>query len=448
MKKIYLSAIFCLLFSTNVFALNLARVKTWTDEILTATDLNAEFDNIINHAITNDDISATAAIAGSKLSLAVAPAIGGTTPNTGAFTTISATGAVTLNGDVTLGNAAADTVYLLANDIYFEGTTDDTIETILTAADPTDSDKTITLPNITGTVVTSAGAGADIDVGTYEVRANTFESDVATGTAPFTIASTTVSTNLNADLLDGSHASTTTGSAIIPIADASGYLPNDSVDTTALKTTTGEVSTSTTDTLLTLPGGEYGFYPQIKASDGTSTWIISIAGRNDAAKTLTTSYATHINMARAGGSGTFYAQQRYVTASGEDFWLFLLVDKKTGDILSAYASPDHPAYGNGGDFDSLPHPFCSYDKEEQEIILVDKDTCISLRQESRDTGNSILTLVNEEYKPNMEKEEVYKPLHSGKFLTENKDGKQIQVKQMVQKLPDYIKVRKLIKNEN
>lgn len=41
------------------------------------------------------------------------------------------------------------------------------------------------------------------DAGSYEVRAQTFESDVATGTAPFTIASTTVSTNLNADLWDG-----------------------------------------------------------------------------------------------------------------------------------------------------------------------------------------------------------------------------------------------------
>jgi len=44
------------------------------------------------------------------------------------------------------------------------------------------------------------------DTGPYEVRALTFESDQATGTAPFTIASTTVVTNLNADLLDGESA--------------------------------------------------------------------------------------------------------------------------------------------------------------------------------------------------------------------------------------------------
>lgn len=45
------------------------------------------------------------------------------------------------------------------------------------------------------------------DVGSFEVRALKFYADVTTGTAPFTIASTTVSTNLNADMVDGFHAS-------------------------------------------------------------------------------------------------------------------------------------------------------------------------------------------------------------------------------------------------
>lgn len=43
---------------------------------------------------------------------------------------------------------------------------------------------------------------ANWDAGGYEIRSLTFESDVTTGTAPFTIASTTLVTNLNADLLD------------------------------------------------------------------------------------------------------------------------------------------------------------------------------------------------------------------------------------------------------
>ena len=44
---------------------------------------------------------------------------------------------------------------------------------------------------------------ADWDAGAFEIRAETFESDVTTGTAPLTVASTTLVTNLNADTVDG-----------------------------------------------------------------------------------------------------------------------------------------------------------------------------------------------------------------------------------------------------
>ena len=47
---------------------------------------------------------------------------------------------------------------------------------------------------------------ANWDVGAYQLRAETFYSDVAIGTAPFTVTSTTVVTNLNADTVDGVHA--------------------------------------------------------------------------------------------------------------------------------------------------------------------------------------------------------------------------------------------------
>lgn len=44
---------------------------------------------------------------------------------------------------------------------------------------------------------------ASWDVGAFTITALTFVSDVATGTSPFTVASTTVVTNLNADTVDG-----------------------------------------------------------------------------------------------------------------------------------------------------------------------------------------------------------------------------------------------------
>lgn len=44
---------------------------------------------------------------------------------------------------------------------------------------------------------------ANWDAGSFKITAETFASDVATGTAPFTVASTTKVTNLNADTVDG-----------------------------------------------------------------------------------------------------------------------------------------------------------------------------------------------------------------------------------------------------
>lgn len=57
----------------------------------------------------------------------------------------------TLTGTVTLGQSAT---------LVFEGATDNDYETTLTVADPTGSDKTITLPNVTGTVVTTGDTGS------------------------------------------------------------------------------------------------------------------------------------------------------------------------------------------------------------------------------------------------------------------------------------------------
>jgi len=68
------------------------------------------------------------------------------------------------------------------------------------------TNKTLTAPTInagTLNLMTALTVANDIDVGAYEVKALKFESDQATGTAPLTVASTTVVTNLNADLLDG-----------------------------------------------------------------------------------------------------------------------------------------------------------------------------------------------------------------------------------------------------
>lgn len=79
---------------------------------------------------------------------------------------------------------------------------------------------------------TSNGTTGDIVVGssftvneaTGNVSANQITSTVTTGTAPLVVTSTTNVTNLNADQLDGAHASATPTASHIPIADGSNKL--------------------------------------------------------------------------------------------------------------------------------------------------------------------------------------------------------------------------------
>jgi len=62
------------------------------------------------------------------------------------------------------------------------------------------------------------------DAGGYQIRALKFYSDQATGVAPFTVLSTTKVTNLNADLLEGYHASSAAGNNTIVLRTSSGYI--------------------------------------------------------------------------------------------------------------------------------------------------------------------------------------------------------------------------------
>jgi len=65
---------------------------------------------------------------------------------------------------------------------------------------------TLTTSNAQNKTIMQSGVAnndADVDFGAFEVRAQTFESDVTTGTAPFVVASTTQVANLNAATLGG-----------------------------------------------------------------------------------------------------------------------------------------------------------------------------------------------------------------------------------------------------
>ncbi|MBW1965370.1 MAG: hypothetical protein JRI40_09200, partial [Deltaproteobacteria bacterium] len=134
-----------------------------------------------------------------------------------------------------------------------------------------------------------------------------------------------------------------------------------------LKTSTGSV-TATVDgwTRHTLPGGEYGFYPQAKMV--TAAGDAGVAIYRDGLSSLTTSYVTWITLFRDGYN--VLARQRYVTSSGEVYWIFILRDKLTKEIASVWQAPDHPSFGNGGKPQLMPHPYPGYDDTKLEIIVI------------------------------------------------------------------------------
>lgn len=149
-------------------------------------------------------------------------------------------------------------------------------------------------------------------------------------------------------------------------SDASSVLDG-TITQAKLKTSGGEVSTTLTANL-TLPGGDYGFFPKIKVSAGSDTWTYRIATGFTG-----TSYVTNIAMVDDGSPDrTAYAYQTYVTSSGEVHWIFILVDKATGKKLSFYSAPDHPSFGNKG----LKHPFPDYKPELHEILVVNPSRSI------------------------------------------------------------------------
>ena len=226
-----------------------------------------------------------------------------------------------------------------------------------------------------------------------------------------------------------------------------------------LKTSAGEVSTGGSG-IYTLPGGQYGFYPQVKASQAGANSSASI-GYSGSYINFGTSYATKIYL-KNDGTCTTYAQQRYITSSGRDHWIFLLVDKETKQIIASYQAPDHPCYGQGGDEIDIPHPFGSYDSTKHEIVLVDNSILTELKP-LINRKNTLLTLINEKciiddyVRPKYEPREIieideYGDLKGDVLATIktpdwakikiNKDEIQLK-RRMVEKLPDFILYKKL-----
>ena len=233
-----------------------------------------------------------------------------------------------------------------------------------------------------------------------------------------------------------------------------------------LKTSTGSVNIShnnkgTISANLTLPGGEYGFYPQLKrVPSGTSSEEVSasIAGR-----ITSTTYITNIcltlDILVYYGTSYAYAQQRYITSSGEVFWIFILRDKVTKDVISIWQAPDHPCFGNGGKPLLVPHPFPDYDETKHEIIVINPsheevEAMKKLGERGEDEPDKdLLEVIMEEY----EIDEDSKPAWPTKAVTVGlpknidwkrmpEDSKVVPVRKRIPQ-PSYVTTRKLWKKK-
>jgi hypothetical protein len=106
------------------------------------------------------------------------------------------------------------------------------------------------------------------------VTAVTLSSNVATGTAPITVNSTTKVANLNADFVDGYNTSVTTSANTIVVRDANGNISGNAV--TANSASLGTLAVTRTSNLgpvgnVTITGGTTGQYLQTNGS-GVLSW--------------------------------------------------------------------------------------------------------------------------------------------------------------------------------
>ena len=144
---------------------------------------------IPNSQLANDDITIGS----------TAVALGATQ---GTFTGLTSLASTTLISGVA---DAANSIKLASGNITFEGSTADANETILTAADASGGDKTLTLPNETGTILSTASSIANSNLANSAVTiGSTSVSLGATVTTFAGLSSLTSTTLVGTTLISGS----------------------------------------------------------------------------------------------------------------------------------------------------------------------------------------------------------------------------------------------------
>jgi len=233
----------------------------------------------------------------------VAP--GSSTPSLGGSSTVltvtngmDATGLVTIvGGDLYLGTKSPDELTYQPVNIIFEGGTDDIYETTLTVTDPT-ADRTIALPNASGTVALTANKLSDFASTTSAELAGIISDETGSGSLVFANTPTLVTPVLG--VATGTSLSLTSTSNVLDIvASTDGAGLRIAQATSGAGSRVGAIrlgrsATATFNTFIQNSSGTLSFYNGID-STGTLLFSSSTSGTNFSAP-LNVSNSTELRL--------------------------------------------------------------------------------------------------------------------------------------------------------
>ena len=227
------------------------------ETILTAANATGSDKTLTLPNETGTILSTASSIANSNLANS-AVTIGSTSVSLGAtqgtFAGLTSLASTTLVSGTVDG---ANSITLASGNITFEGSTADTNEIILTAADASGSDKTITLPNATGTVALlstlsiASGSGLTYNSGTGEFGTNAIPNSQLANSS-VTVGSTGIALGSSATTIAG--LSSLTSSAIV--TDDNGFRVRDNSDNTKQLAFECSGITGSTTRTMTIPDAD------------------------------------------------------------------------------------------------------------------------------------------------------------------------------------------------
>ena len=220
---------------------------------------------------------------------------------------------------------------------------------------------------------------------------------------------------------------------------------NASVSQSKLKTTTHEQSTTAVVwTGKPLTYADYAFNCRLKGSGASVRFKrsdnINYTNNNGTAYIGESVWIMTVSAAYAA-----YVIYRYVTSSGEVFWVWLLRDKITKEITDADCCSDHCGWGLD-DPNDRPHPFTNYDPDKHEILLFNP-TAAELTEilAKKTKKRSVLQIVLEDYVPEETTKRAW-PSIPVTFDIEDDNweeklftGKEAKIRQAVIKQVPYVK---------